>query len=184
MDNILLKFYLKVPTYNFQSSILNGDFINIPDPPKLRRTSIATYAQEYEPSYSIGRLCEMKFNNQLQMYDVKVFDYPIMLEDEENHGYNKEWINVKWKINKEVNKIHYYVTSYFNSPVEYIDIIGIDYLIQRSQFSPILFFCILKFKVLLLRKMKERYLKKMFNNYILKNILKFIYYTPVLINKS
>ena len=46
------------------------------------------------------------------MYQVKVLDYPIMLEDEAN--IRKEWIDVKWKIDKEIKKIYYYVTAYFN----------------------------------------------------------------------
>ena len=177
MDNIPHKFYLKVPRYIFHSNILNGELVDIPDPPKLRRTSIATEAQECEPSYSIGRLCKMEFNNEIQMYNVKVFDYPIMLEDEYQSN-KKCWIDVKWKINKEISKIHYFVTSYFSISSTYIDTIGTDYLICRCQFSPILIFCILKFKVCFLRKVKERYLKKKIGIDISKNILNLVPSTP------
>lgn len=177
MDNTPFKFYLKVPRCQYPSRILNGDLVDIPDPPTLRRTSIATDAQECEPSYSIGRLCKMEFNNQLQMYNVKVFDCPIMLKDE-NQGNNKQWINVNWKIDKEINKIHYFVTSYFNNPQKYIDKIGTDYLLCRPQFSPVLLFCILKFKIHFLRKIKERYLKKKIGIDICKNILNLVPSTP------
>ena len=183
MDNTLLKFYLKVPRFNFSSMILNGDLTNIPDPPQLRRTSIAYDAQESEPSYSIGRLCEMEFNSQLQMYDVKVFDYPVMLEDEYDHRNNKKWINVKWKIDKEINKIHYCVTSYFNNPKKYIDTIGIDYLLCRPQFSSVLLFCILKLKVHFLRKIKARYLKQKIENEIVNKVFDFTPRTPYIKTK-
>ena len=173
MDNNIFKFYLKVPRCNYSSTNLNGESFYIPDPPKLRRTSIATDSQECEPSYSIGRLCKMVFDDQIQMYNVKVFDYPIMLEDE-NHRYNKEWINVKWKIDKEINRIHYCVTSYFNNPKEYIDIINTDYLLCRPQFSPILLFCILKLKVHFLRKVKKRYLKSKIENELVNKVLNFV----------
>lgn len=165
MNNTPTRFYLKVP----RSMPL--------EPPVLRRTSIATEAQYCEPSYSIGKLCQMEFNDKIKMYNIKVFDYPSMLEDEDNRN-KKMWVNVKWKIDKDINNIHYFVTSYFNARQKYIDKIGVDYLLCRPQFSPIILFCILKLKVLFIRKIKERFLKKKIGNEISKIILNYVPYTP------
>ena len=157
MDDSIIRFYLKTPSIRYPLKLSNGKIIKIPDPPVLRNYSIGIDMQCNDPSYSLGKLCQMEFNKKTEMYDIKVFDHPLMLEDEDsrNNILNKSWIKVKWKIDKEINNIHYVVTSYFHNPKEYIEKIDRNYLLCRPQFSSFLLFCILKFKIYFLRKRKK-----------------------------
>ena len=182
MENNSMRFYLK--SFREKIKFINdeGELIIAPPPPLLRRSSIASECQYQDPSHSINCLCEMIFDNKSQMYNIKVFDFVSMIEDEDRR-YKKEWIKVNWKIDKSQENIHYDVTSYFYPPRKCIDPINNYYVICRSQFSPLLLFFILKLKVKCLRKKKKRYLKMVFGN-IADNILKLIPFTPLEQKKS
>lgn len=178
MIDPVIRFYLKTPSIRYPLQLSNGKTINVPDPPVLRKYSIGIDMQYNDPSYSVGKLCQMEFNKKKNMYDIKVFDHPIMLEDEDSK-HKKYWIKVQWKIDKEIKNIHYNVTSYFHEPKKYIEKIDKNYLLCRPQFSSFLLFCILKFKIYFLRKRKRRFLKKKFCNEIVNIIFNSIPSTPI-----
>ena len=161
MENISIRFYLKELRKKIKFINSKGELNIVPPPSVLRKTSLAIDCQLQDPSHSINCLCQMNFDSENNIYNVKVFDYVYMIEDEDRKN-KKEWINVNWKIDKFQKNIKYHITSYFSPPMECLEPIDKYYVLCRSQFCPILIFFILKLKVKYLRLKKKNYLIQKF----------------------
>ena len=145
MDKTCIRFYFK----NKKSFNNDHNQINLyKKRPILKKSSRGVDCQYEDPYYSVKCLCEMVYNHTSNMYDIRVFDCIILDEKIDN---KKRWINVNWKIDNLQKNFHYYVTSYFNPKIRYIEPIKDKYIICRAQFSSILIFFILKLKVKCLR---------------------------------
>jgi hypothetical protein len=175
MENNSIRFYLKELRKKIKFIDRYGELIIAPPPPVLRRTSRAIDCQLQDPSYSMNCLCQMDYDYKNNVYNIKVFDFVSMIEDEDRRN-KKEWIDVNWKIDKFQKNLYYYVTSNFNAPRKCIEPIDNYYVLCRSQFCPILIFFILKLKVKCLRIKKKRYLKMIFGD-IADNIVKLVPFT-------
>ena len=161
--NKRFRFILKVPKKILPLVEINGNLTELPDfPPRLRRTSRGIDGDIYEPSNSINYLCESIPNDINELCNIKVFRY----------GY---WNDVEWKINRFTNQIYYWATSYFNPPYLYKDNIGEDYILCRPQYNVVTFYFIMKLKIYGIRKIKERYIKKKFNQNLKNRIRQYVY---------
>lgn len=133
----------------------------LPPPPphitKLRRTSRGIDYWNCEPTSSYNLPCRLDG----QQFQLKNSESPFLINTIQVHRTNNQgltnWYPMRWVIDSSSLDVHYWSTSYMSGEYHYINKYPDTFEIIRLQFSNVLFYCLLKLKILGRRKIRQRY---------------------------
>lgn len=138
-----------------------------PGLPQLRRTSRGVDCWNCEPSSSYFRLCRLSDKNkQVEILNTLILINLVEVYKPNNHGL-VDWYPMHWGIQMDTLDIHYWATSYMTGDYHYINKHIDTFYITRVQFSDIMFYCLLKFKILGRRKIRQRYIRTLLPDTVL-----------------
>ena len=150
----------KLLSCNFDTH-LTGFPLPTPPPgiPELRRTSRGIDCWNCEPSSSYFKLCRLSDKNQ----QIEILNNLILINLVEVYKPNNygivDWYPMRWGLQLDTLDVHYWATSYMTGDYHIINKHKDTFYITRAQFSDIMFYCLLKFKILGRRKIRQRYIR-------------------------
>lgn len=151
-------FKLKHKNFFVFNNILNID--ELPPPPpitQLRRTSRGLDYWNCEPTSSYNLPCRLDG----EQYELKNSENSLLINTVEVYRTNNkgiyDWYPMRWVIDSSSLDIHYWSTSYMSGEYYYINKYPDTFKIIRLQFSDVLFYFLLKLKILGKRKIRQRY---------------------------
>lgn len=138
---------------------LNIDELPPPPPPitKLRRTSRGVDCWNCEPTSSYNLPCRLDG----EQFQLNYSENSSLINTLEVYRSNNlgliDWYPMRWVIDSSSLDVHYWSTSYMSGEYHYINKYPDTFEIIRLQFSNVLFYCLLKLKILGMRKIRQRY---------------------------
>jgi len=152
-------FKLKHKNYFISNNNLNTDELILPPPPifQLRRTSRGVDCWNYEPTSSYNLPCRLD-GRQSQLTDGEKSYLVNTLEVFKSNNQGKaDWYRMNWVLDSSSLDIHYWVSSYMLGDYHYTYKYPDTFEIIRLQFSDVLLYCLLKIKIMGMRKIRQRY---------------------------
>lgn len=142
-------------------SVFNFNSHELPPPPppirQLRRSSRGVDCWNCEPTSSYGRPCRLDRKQRNINQGINSF----LINDVQVYRYNNQgvldWFPMNWGLEASFLDIHYWATSYMSGEYHYVNKYPDTFEIIRLQFSNVLFYCLLKFKIIGKRKIRQRY---------------------------
>ena len=152
-------FKLKHKNYFISNNNLNTDELILPPPPifQLRRTNRGVDCWNCEPTSSYNLPCRLD-GKQSQLKDGENSYLVNTLEVcKSNNQGERYWYRMNWVLDSSSLDIHYWVSSYMLGDYHYTYKYPDTFEIIRLQFSDVLLYCLLKIKIMGMRKIRQRY---------------------------